>query len=54
MGKKIELGHLRLFGCTAYVYNKDPKRGKWDDKLVKCKSLGYEKGDYYRLWDTAK
>ena len=41
-GRNSELGHIRPFGCTAYAYNDDPKRGKLDGRSIKRKLLGYE------------
>ena len=32
---------LRVFGCTAFVHNSDPTRGKLDPRSFKCVFLGY-------------
>lgn len=31
----------RVFGCTAYVYNACPSRGKLDPRAIKCIFVGY-------------
>ena len=51
-GLKPTVGHLRRFGCSAYVHIPKDERGKLDMKSRKCILLGYGtnvKG--YRLYD---
>ena len=54
-GEKPAVGHLRVFGCTAYCHIPTDERQKLDDKSRKCIFLGYSlnrKG--YRLYDQSK
>ena len=54
-GKKPNVKHLRIFGCTAYGHIPKQSRGKLDSKSIKCIFLGYsslQKG--YRLYDPIK
>ena len=49
---RINLYHLRTFGCDAYLHIPKERRGKFDPKSTKCKLVGYcdtQKG--YRLSD---
>ncbi|CAL2242013.1 unnamed protein product [Prunus armeniaca] len=39
-GRKPAVDHFRIFGCLAYAHVLDQKRGKLDDKSVKCVLLG--------------
>ncbi|KAB2634462.1 S2-RNase [Pyrus ussuriensis x Pyrus communis] len=39
--KKINLSHLRIFGCTCYVHIQSHHRDKLDPKAVKCVFMGY-------------
>ena len=51
-GEKPKVGHLRVFGCTAYAHILKDERRKLDAKAHKCIFLGYSsnrKG--YRLYD---
>lgn len=51
-GSKIELSHLRVFGCVAYALVPEQKHKKLDAKSKKCIFVGYSdttKG--YRLVD---
>ena len=51
-GEKPKVGHLRVFGCTAYLHTPKDERHKFNDKAQKCIFLGYstnQKG--YRLYD---
>ena len=51
-GKKPNVKHLRIFGCTAYAHIPKDERQKLDSKSRKCILLGYgteTKG--YRLYD---
>ena len=52
-GKKPNVEHLKVFGCTAYAHIPKDERGKFDSKARKCVLLGYDdltKG--YRLYDV--
>lgn len=40
-GKKPYLGHLRVYGCKAWVHVPDVKRGKFDSKARKLTFIGY-------------
>ena len=49
-GKKPNVNHLRVFGCSAYIHVPKDERKKLDPKAKKCTFLGYgTKG--YRLYD---
>ena len=53
-GQKPKVGHLRVFGCTAYSHIPKDERQKLDPKARKCIFLGYftnRKG--YRLYDES-
>lgn len=43
--RKPNIGHLRIFGCTAYVLNKNP-RSKLDEKSYKGILVGYNYNGY--------
>jgi len=43
-GQLPELGHLRVFGCRAYVHVPDERRRKFDAKAVAGIFLGYATG----------
>jgi len=49
------LGHLRRFGCDAYVYVPDQRRKKLDVKSRRCIHLGYVHNTtkLWRVWDIA-
>src|SRR5215470_10051652 len=51
--KKLNVIHLRVFGCEAYVLNKENNRSKFDEKANKCLFLGYKDGAY-KLWNPNK
>ncbi|MCO5568696.1 hypothetical protein L7F22_022395 [Adiantum nelumboides] len=40
-GKKLDLGHLKVFGCIAYVHVLDELRTNLDPKTEKCIFIGY-------------
>jgi len=40
-GKKLDVSHLRVLGCIAYVHVPDEKRSKLDLKTKKCIFIGY-------------
>ena len=51
-GKKPNVKHLRVFGCSAYIHIPKDERNKLDPKAKKCIFLGYgatRKG--YRLYN---
>lgn len=49
---KIDLSHLRIFGCKAYAHVPDVKRRKFDDKSKEYIFVGYsESSTGYRLLD---
>lgn len=52
-GSPPSYGHLRVFGCEAYVHMPKEKHSKLDPKSKKCIFLGYgSSGEMgYRLWD---
>ena len=53
-GKLPEIGHLRIFGATAWVHIPSEKRQKLDPKSVKCVLVGYEEDAgtrVYRLYN---
>jgi transposase InsO family protein len=51
--KLPKVGHLRPFGCIAFVHvPKSTSRGKLDARATICMMLGYStSGKGYRLWD---
>ena len=40
-GKKPNVSHLRVFGCSAYIHIPKDERKKLDPKAKKCIFLGY-------------
>jgi hypothetical protein len=40
-GKKLDVSHLKVFGCIACVHVLDEKRSKLDPKADKCIFIGY-------------
>ena len=52
-GKTPYLGHVRVFGCTAYVHEPKEKRRVWNEKCCKLKLVGYDPTMIcYRLYDS--
>ena len=41
IGRKLDLSHLKVFGCIAYVHILDELCGKLDPKAEKCVFVGY-------------
>ena len=55
MGRKPDVGNLRVFGCTAYAHIPKDERHKLDPKARKCIFLGYGlTTKAYRLYDLDK
>ena len=53
-GQKLDLGHLKVFGCIAYVHVPDELRTKLHPKAEKCVLIGYsleQKG--YKCYNLA-
>lgn len=40
-GKKLNLSHLKVFGCTCFVHIQSSHHDKLDPRAVKCVFLGY-------------
>jgi hypothetical protein len=52
--KKLDVSHLRMFGCIAYVHVHDEKRSKLDPKAEKCIFIGYSlKQKGYRCFNSS-
>lgn len=54
-GKKPSLGHIKIWGCPAYVKRQDAD--KLDARSVKCRFIGYPKetmGYYFYHMDEQK
>ena len=51
--KPLDLSNLRIFGCDAYLFVPDEKRGKLQAKSQKCVLMGYvwNTTKMWRLWD---
>jgi hypothetical protein len=52
-GQKPDIGHLRKFGCLAFLHVPDGQRSKLDPKARRCLLLGYVHNTkkIWRLWD---
>jgi hypothetical protein len=51
-GKKVNLSHLKVFGCIWYVYIESDARSKLDAKSRKCYFIGYgDEAFGYRFWN---
>jgi len=48
-GKKAYVGHLRVFRYIAYHHDEDPHLRKLDYKSNKCRLVGYEGHNKFRL-----
>ena len=42
--KKVELGHLKVFGCPVYTHVEAVERNKLDPKSKKMFIIGYPQG----------
>jgi hypothetical protein len=52
--RKPDIGHLNIFGCTAYAYIPDQLRQKLDAKAEALVFVGYStRSKGYRLYDPA-
>lgn len=50
-GRKPYVGHLRVYGCKAYVLRHDIARGnKFVDRTIAGRLIGYEGDNIYRIW----
>jgi hypothetical protein len=50
-GRKPYVGHLRVYGCKAYVLRYDIARGdKFADRTIAGRLIGYEGDNIYRIW----
>ena len=51
-GKKASYGHLRVFGCKAFVHIPKYERAKLDAKAKECIYLGSPRDELgFKLWD---
>ena len=51
-GEKPYVGHLKVFGCSAYTHIPDSQRKKLDGKAIKLRFVGYSiQSKAYRLLD---
>ena len=50
---KPDLSHIKVFGCDAYLFVPNEKRGKLQAKSQKCTHMGYvwNTTKMWRLWD---
>ncbi len=49
-GAKLDVSHLRVFGCKAFAHIPNEKRSKLESKSIPCVFLGYCEGTKaYRL-----
>jgi hypothetical protein len=54
-GKKPHIGHMRIFGCLAYVHVRKGARTKLDVKSQPCTFVGYSSDSRgYKLWNGNK
>ncbi len=54
-GRKPQLGHLKVFGCTAHAKNTQPHLKKLDDRSAPYVYLGVEEGSKaHRLFDPRR
>ena len=54
-GKDVSYGHLRVFGCKAFVHVPKDERSKLDVKTRQCIFIGYGQDEFgYRLYDPVE
>ena len=54
-GKKLNLEHIRVFGCAAYVHIPDSEHRKLDKKASKLRFMGYTDTEgNYKVWNETK
>uniref|UniRef100_A0A803Q806 Integrase catalytic domain-containing protein n=1 Tax=Cannabis sativa TaxID=3483 RepID=A0A803Q806_CANSA len=54
-GKEMNLSHLKVSGCVAYVHISDQGRNKLDPKSKKCTFIGYGGDEFgYCIWDDER
>lgn len=52
-GRKPSLGHLRIFGCEAFIHIPKEQRSKWERNSFKGILVGYhEESKAYRVFDA--
>jgi hypothetical protein len=52
--KKLDVSHLKVFGCIAYVHVPNEKKSKLDPKVDKCIFIGYSlKQKGYRCFNPS-
>jgi hypothetical protein len=52
--KKLDVSHLRVFGCITYVHDPDEKRSKLDPEVEKCICIEYSsKQKGYRCFNPS-
>ncbi len=50
IGRKLDVSHLKVFGCKAFAHIPNEKRSKLESKSMPCVFLGYYEGTKaYRL-----
>ena len=53
-GYKPNVGHMKVFGCIAYVHVPDEKRRKLEPKAHKCIFIGYsQEKKAYKCYDPS-
>src|SRR5437762_554116 len=53
-GKKPDLSHLHIIGCTAYVHVSKDTHRKLDFNTRECRLVGYGGTNQWRAWDEEK
>lgn len=50
-GNRPDVKHFRIFGEEAYTLDKNPGKGKFDARGIKCQFVGYDdRSKAYRVW----